>query len=668
MKRLPLSIAIISVVILILFAPVLLSPARGVGNFGDIYLHYYPLKHLVTEYLINGRMPLWNPYIFAGQPLMANPQSAVAYPFSLIFSFFPLSVGFTIFFVLHLILGGSGMYLLLAERRLCSSACFVGAVSYACSSLLVSKAAAGHPVLLSGYVWLPFVVLGVVRVGAPARMSFSPEAILLVLAAAFQFLSGHTFPVYISLAVTLILCARYKVAHARQLALLAGAVAAVCAFQLFQTLELSRAAETGNWPHLARQYSLSPRDLVALVMPRYFGSIIDGTYIHPANPSFFFEKHAFYFGLVTFLLAIAGLVDSVRRRAFMLPALAAAGVFLALGFSTPLYRWMYGVIPGMDLLRVPARFLYIAVFALIMLAALGWDRWFRRAPLLLKAGLVVLIMADLVAVNASYVFPGAFDRYVNKNNTLADAPPFQRIITDESTIAANKAMLYHHHNLNGYEAIFLQDFVRYLGLQEKGLFSATGLARTDIASPIGRGFAAGSVVTTGKEGVVGTAVSDALPRVYFPAYLKNGSAMDVYEQMAWLADSHAPPHETLLLPFVPASVPLITPPAAVLSYRFEPDRVMVRARCDGPAVLALSDVMYPGWQAAAGGRALPVMRGHKVFRTVICPQGEYDGVNAIIIYFHPVVWRFGLLITLAGLLAAGGYLLYVLRQAAGARA
>ncbi len=47
---------------------------------GDILLYFYPYRQYVAETLRAGQMPFWNPYLFMGAPLLANPQAAVLYP------------------------------------------------------------------------------------------------------------------------------------------------------------------------------------------------------------------------------------------------------------------------------------------------------------------------------------------------------------------------------------------------------------------------------------------------------------------------------------------------------------------------------------------------------------------------------------------------------------
>ena len=649
MKRLPLFITILFVIIVMLFFPILRSPGKGVGNFGDIYLHYYPLKHLVKEQLIAGKMPLWNPYIFAGEPLMANPQSAVAYPFSILFDIFPLATGFTLFFMIHLLLGGIGMYLLLAHTRLSATACIVGALSYACSSFLISKTAAGHPVALSGYIWLPFIVLGVLRIKTSL---LSAESCLFVMSLSYQVLSGHTFPVYISLIVLAMMLVSYKRSHLKETMVLCGAVFLLCAFQLLQTFELSRLIERGNWIQLAQQYSLSIKDFITVVMPNFFGNSIDGTYIFPDHPSYYFEKNTLYFGLIAFLLSMMGLFNSLRRRAWGLPGLLLLGIILGLGFHTALYRLLYIAVPGIDFLRVPARFMAIGIFSLVILAAQGWDQWFKKSAHWFKGLLLILVIADCMCVNAKFLYPGVFDRYQKKNELLTTLDPLHRIITNSDTIAANKSMLYHHYNLNGYEAIFLEDFFRYMGLQERRIFSSTGLARTNISSALSRGFSVSTTINTEEGKLVVTSLPNALLRIFVAQKLKTSAEMSIAEQLTWLQTADKAPNQELLVSSVPKDFPLVSSPADILSYHSEPSRIEVQVHASGPFALIFSEVVYPGWKAVAGDTLMPIMRGNKIFRTILCPAGDYLNKNTIIMYFHPAIWLLGLYLSLISIIIA----------------
>src|SRR5262245_39518952 len=46
----------------------------------DVFLYFYPYKAYTAEALRQGRLPLWNPDLFMGAPLLANSQVGLFYP------------------------------------------------------------------------------------------------------------------------------------------------------------------------------------------------------------------------------------------------------------------------------------------------------------------------------------------------------------------------------------------------------------------------------------------------------------------------------------------------------------------------------------------------------------------------------------------------------------
>ena len=51
----------------------------------DLILENYAWKHFIVEAIAQRTVPLWNPYLFAGAPFLANGQHSAYYPFSLLF-------------------------------------------------------------------------------------------------------------------------------------------------------------------------------------------------------------------------------------------------------------------------------------------------------------------------------------------------------------------------------------------------------------------------------------------------------------------------------------------------------------------------------------------------------------------------------------------------------
>jgi hypothetical protein len=116
------------------------------------------------------------------------------------------------------------------------------------------------------------------------------------------------------------------------------------------------------------------------------------------GPGPFFEETALYVGVIT--LACAALAPcGRRRRRHVLFFLATAGlaVLLALGRATPLHD-LAAALPGVGSLRVPARWLFVADFAVAILAGFGLDWVTRRSPRARRVGLLAAAAALAGAV------------------------------------------------------------------------------------------------------------------------------------------------------------------------------------------------------------------------------------------------------------------------------
>ena len=128
-----------------------------------------------------------------------------------------------------------------------------------------------------------------------------------------------------------------------------------------------------------------------------------------------YRQHSLYFGLLTVLFALAGLVGWWRYRKDGsgiwrdVPFWFGAGVlvyFCALGCFTPFYKLVYAL-PFGSTLRAPVKFVHLLEFCVAALAGFGFEaawRGFKRegaAPFGLKAVLIVLAVANVV--NLAYV-------------------------------------------------------------------------------------------------------------------------------------------------------------------------------------------------------------------------------------------------------------------------
>ena len=215
---------------LLLFAPVVLGPKTllpadvlfsfepyraAAAEFGIAYPHNHLLADLILEnyawklFLVqafhNRELPLWDPYIFAGHPFLANGQHSALYPLSIVFYVLPLWRAYGVFAWLQLGLAGIFTYLfarVLGIRRLGG---LIAGITFQFSGFMVVSVV--HPMVIAGASWLPFILAMVELVvqQRPAlgrRPASLPWALLGALGLGCQMLAGHAENTYFSWLVT----------------------------------------------------------------------------------------------------------------------------------------------------------------------------------------------------------------------------------------------------------------------------------------------------------------------------------------------------------------------------------------------------------------------------------------------------------------------------------
>src|SRR5438093_12958602 len=106
--------AVLLAVLIIIFFPDVVLGARTF-IFRDYGLFGYPVAFYHRESFWRGEVPLWNPLSDCGLPFLAQWNTLVLYPGSIIYLLFPISWSLGIYCLGHLFLAGMGMYLL-AQR------------------------------------------------------------------------------------------------------------------------------------------------------------------------------------------------------------------------------------------------------------------------------------------------------------------------------------------------------------------------------------------------------------------------------------------------------------------------------------------------------------------------------------------------------------------------
>lgn len=367
---------------------------------GDLHLYFYPYWVEVARELRTGHLPVWNPYLFAGAPLLANSQVGVFYPlnwpFWLLFPALPARMATTIHWsvVLHVAMAGLALYGVLRRMGLSPLSAALGGLTYGGSGFV--GAHVEHLNQLQALSWLPLLFLPgwawTLRLrdrGSTLRLTLPHPAS--IAAMAMVLLAGHTQMAFIA-AVGLFLWSlvlripfrrassdghpgvwwRLLFGWALAVApfLLAAVVAAV---QLVPTLELARySGRSGglDWRE-AVSFSLAPWDVPRALLP-------------PTLVSLQLPEGVGTVGLLGLVAAAGGaclvVISYLRRHACDRVwvgwwVVSVAGLVGALGGYNPAYLLAVRLgIPGFAHFRAPARFLSLFVLGGAALAALACER------------------------------------------------------------------------------------------------------------------------------------------------------------------------------------------------------------------------------------------------------------------------------------------------------
>lgn len=100
----------LALIILAVFPEVILG--RETFAFRDFSIFGYPIALYHKEAFWRGEIPLWNPLNSFGLPFLAQWNTMTLYPLSLIYLLLPLPWSLNMFCLIHLFLGGMGMFYL----------------------------------------------------------------------------------------------------------------------------------------------------------------------------------------------------------------------------------------------------------------------------------------------------------------------------------------------------------------------------------------------------------------------------------------------------------------------------------------------------------------------------------------------------------------------------
>ncbi|MDZ4859737.1 MAG: YfhO family protein [Candidatus Hydrogenedentes bacterium] len=359
---------------------------------------------VAKQSLAAGEWPLWNPFEFAGIPLLANYQSATVYPLRILHALLPVPIATTIFILLKLWCCGMTTYVCARVMLLRRAAATFASIGWMLSGYHLAWAYHAIPDISA---WLPLLLLGAefFVMGRHRRGFFT-----MTIAATLLLLAGHpesafTGALGVGAYFFIRLFQRRAAVSARRAILLASAswaiALSVASIQILPFLEylprshtyVHRAGDSGA------QHFLEAAAFPIFWVPRFFGAQPDGAFwADGINVSSFtmmtYGGIPVFLAISLLLCRFANRIAKQRSVAFAVPTC----VFLLMAFRAPVIEPVFKLPPFNS--TWGSWHLIFPMMAFCFLGAIGLDHWLsrpRRFRELWPTFLVVVLVCAAIA-------------------------------------------------------------------------------------------------------------------------------------------------------------------------------------------------------------------------------------------------------------------------------
>lgn len=339
----------------------------------DVVSFSFPMRMLAIDLLKSGQLPLWNPYILAGTPLLANFQSAPFSPTNFVYFFFDRVNAWSVQVMLQHIIASISMYILLRHWRISKVASLAGGVIFAYSGFSLIWSQWNAHTLTAAFI--PLLLFFEDRW---LKKSLWFDGLGIAITLCLQIFSGYPQVVLYTLVAIGLLCAfhikenffLYKAVFIGIFVILSFGLAA---FQLLPGFELLSLSQREIERHPFDWAFLPWLKVITFFAPDYFGNHSTQNYWGPQD----YTSNTGFVGVITFIFALIGVsVFKHSREVKLLTILAIISLLLSFPTLFSILLWKSGIV-GFQAASAH-RALIIFTFSIAALAALGFDQFLKE--------------------------------------------------------------------------------------------------------------------------------------------------------------------------------------------------------------------------------------------------------------------------------------------------
>jgi hypothetical protein len=699
---------------LLWLAPLLGDPtqvhAPPGGQYSDLFIAHWPSAEFIRNSLRQfGEIPLWNPHLLGGTPFAADPLSGLYYPPLWLAFLLPAPLAFNILFFLHLAFAGIGAFLLAHEESAGGAGGWIGpllaGIAFGGLPKFIAHVAAGHLTLVLAVSWTPWLLLAARQ--AARRRSVRRWSLAGVMAG-IVFLADPRWSIPSALAAAgyAFCCGSERQSNASRRARILGWIRDLAVFAVFAAAVAAvLALPMAEFASLSTRVDLPEAERAVYSLP--FASL--GGWLFGGIEGYI--EWVVYPGIVVLGMAFVAVLSPASRagsaeigaeggKRFWL-FLLLLSVILSLGSNLPGVGAFSGAVPGLNLLRVPPRWMFLAGLSLAMLAArgpaalaaitdgrgilkktgfalaagggafaaaagfLGWPAVLWQDGLMWCA-LGVILFVGFSPGRWSIPATGALLVLAAVDLAVADGRMIDPHPAEPVSVAAAEAASAMVDDPGAYRVYSPSASIPQLAAVQSGLRLLDGInplilrSTADTVSAAARVPSAGYSVTLPnfKTGSPETDNRGAIPDLRLLGLLN----------VRYIASAFGIPDATLLgceqiggihlcrnmfvfpRAWVAEGAGTWNAPVAGQIVRIDTDSPnRIRMTASGPGIVVLAEAWYPAWRAAVDGKPAEVMQVGGWWRAVEIGPGEH----VVEMRYDPLLSRIGLALCALALLACG---------------
>lgn len=373
-------------------------PNKPIGGNDQVRM-FYPFRTFTNESFARGEFPLWNPYNFSGSPLLANYQSAIFYPFNIIYFLLPQITAWSILVIIQPLLGTLFMYLYLRQFIPQKLAAFFGAFAFGFSGFILAwsqeNAVVGQTAL-----WFPLILYAIDKFISNFKLG---SFLLLVASLATCIFAGHLQP-----ALTIFFIAFcygiFRISNLPKKQKLTKLFFFLCSFLIcFLVCAIQLVPSIEAFPYSPRSStSIQPvLDTYLLPITYYITFLAPDIFGNPGVYNFFgrgfYQESICYIGIIPLVFAFLSIIKMRSQRIVRFFTIVSL-LTIIFGVKSFFTQWFYTLPIPLINTFTPSRIFLITSFSLAALSAFGFSFWLKKGTKKTRAILfpTVVVMAIIL--------------------------------------------------------------------------------------------------------------------------------------------------------------------------------------------------------------------------------------------------------------------------------